>query len=184
MQIESKYPSLGQRRFGYFSLAYGCPSSATTTAPSPRLCWWALMWLWSPMRDRQTLPQLLQGNPPSSGATLLFCSWRLHCLRSRMRSFIFFSHFMAPSRHLARHPGRSAAYVSSESGGISNFLSIDFTWSMCRFFCPPALLEPIASSPYRIYFGRRSFSILMTWPIHLSCLLPSWLSRLSHSALR
>ena len=68
-----------------------------------------------------------------------------------------------------RHFVRSCAICSHDSLGMLKSLREVLSVSLYRFFWPPWERFPICSSPQRIFFGKRSSGILVTWPVHLNC---------------
>jgi len=105
----------------------------------------------------------------------LFCQFRAasSCVWRRRSSSSVLSCAAGMKRILAvqmsRQPLRSAANVSSWSGGISCFLSVAFRQSLKRFYCPPTNLRPSFNSPYSTHRDSRFSGIRITCPVHLSC---------------
>ena len=69
---------------------------------------------------------------------------------------------------MSRQPLRSAANISSWSGGIAFFLIVAFRQSSKRLHCPPTDLRPSFNSPYSTCRGSRFSGIRNTCPVHLS----------------
>ena len=64
---------------------------------------------------------------------------------------------------------RSCAICSDYSVVMLKSLREALRVSLYGFFCPPWERFPTWSSPWRIFFGKRSSGILVTWPVHLNC---------------
>ena len=67
-----------------------------------------------------------------------------------------------------RHCGRCSAILSHSSSSRAVRKSHLMT-SLNRSFGRPRSRLPIASSPYRMSFGRRPQGIRLTWPSHRNC---------------
>ena len=144
----------------------------TTTASSLCLRSCALRRLWRPMREMQTLPQVGQGNPPPSGLTLWFRSWRRRCRRCRMRSWCFSSHLAALARQAERqlfrcmekHPRNQ---VSSRNSIARSWYSPCAVSSILRHFCCHVrVLHTISASVVARHSTspRGWSSVAVSWP--------------------
>ena len=97
-------------------------------------------------------------------------SLTLRCARFCSASLILFaSYSLAPLLMRPRHFARSCAICSHDSVGMLKSLREAFRVSFHRFFWPPWERLPNSSSPWRIFFGKRSSGILVTWPVHINC---------------
>ena len=72
--------------------------------------------------------------------------------------------FMRP-----RHFAWSCAICSRGSVGMLKSLREALRMSLYRFFWPPWERFPSCSSPYRIFFGKRSSGIVVAWSVYLNC---------------
>ena len=106
--------------------------------PSSYLWRWDCSRLYSPMRDRHVRPQV-------------------GCLHEEDASGTNVSPAL-----------RSAANVSSWSGGIAFFLNVAFRHSLKRLNCPPVDLRPSFNTPYSTSRDSRFSGIRMPCPVHLS----------------
>ena len=68
-----------------------------------------------------------------------------------------------------RHSVRSCAICSHDSVGMLKSLREALRVSLYRFFWPSWERFPTCSSPLRIFFGKRSSGILVTWSVYLNC---------------
>ena len=147
----------------------GGPSWPTmTVCPASLLRRWAAMWLASPMRDPQMRPHSEQAKPVA--VEVAVAAWCLLFRASRGRLFLPSSKCWSPRRERVCHSWRSSARASRFSGEMLQAFSIFLVVSLYRFSCPPAVLAPTDSSPYRSCLGSLSLSILITWPTHRSLL--------------
>ena len=81
---------------------------------------------------------------------------------------LFASYSPAPLLMRPCHFARSCAICSHDSVGMLKSLWEALRVSLHRFFWPPWERFPTYSSPKRIFFGKRSSDILITWPVHLN----------------
>ena len=88
---------------------------------------------------------------------------------ARLRWFFFASYSPAPILMRPRHFARSCAISSHISVGTLKSLREALRVSLYRFFWPSWECFSTCSSPNRIFFDKRPPSILVTWPVHLSC---------------
>ena len=96
---------------------------------------------------------------------LAFC-----CARFCLASLIHFASYSpAPPFLRPRHFVWSCAICSHDSVGMLKSLKKALRVSLYRFFLPPWECFPTWSSPKRIFFGKFSAGILVTWPVHLNC---------------
>ena len=94
----------------------------------------------------------------------------LHCARFCSASLILFaSHSLAPLLMRPRHFVWSCAICSHDSVSMLKSLREALRVPLYCFFWPPWEHLPISSSPKRIFFGKSSSGILVTWPDHLNC---------------
>ena len=82
---------------------------------------------------------------------------------------LFASYSLAPLLMRPRYFAWSCAICSHNSVGMLKSLREALRVSLYCFFWPPWERLPISSSPKRIFFGKRSSCILVTWPVHLNC---------------
>ena len=74
----------------------------------------------------------------------------------------------APLLMRPRHFAWSYAICSHDSVGMLKSLRKALRMSLYCFFWPPWEHFPIYSSPKRIFFGKHSLGILVTWTVHLN----------------
>ena len=104
----------------------------------------------------------------SSVGDALALSFR--CARFCSASLILFASYSpTPLLMRPRHFVRSCAICSHESVGMLKSLREALRVSLYRFFWPQWERFPICSSLQRIFFGKHSSGILVTWPVHLNC---------------
>ena len=82
---------------------------------------------------------------------------------------LFTSYSPVPLLMRPRHFARSCTICSHDSVGILKSEREALRVSLYRFFWLPWERFPTCSSPQRIFFGKRSSGILVTWPAHLNC---------------
>ena len=93
----------------------------------------------------------------------------LRCARFCSVSLILFaSNSLSPLLMRPRHFAWYCAFCSHDSFGMLKSMREALKVSLYRFFCPPWERLLISSSP-RIFFGKRSLGILVTWLVHLKC---------------
>ena len=109
-----------------------------------------------------------QNKEESSVGDALALAFR--CARFCSASLIRFpSYSSAPLLMRPRHFVRSCAICSHDSFGMLKSLREALRVSLYRFFWPPWERFPTCSSPERIFFGKHSSGILVTWPVHHNC---------------
>ncbi len=123
-----------------------------------------LLWLNSPIRERQSLLQLLQVKPVTASVSTDSALCRLPCLFSSHWSFLFpslsFMMVLMASRQLTWHV---VAATKSAGFRLPAFRSRLQT-SLYRSAGLPVGLVPEVISPYMISLGIRPSCIRQTWP--------------------
>ncbi len=123
-----------------------------------------LLWLNSPIRERQSLLQLLQVKPVTASVGTDSALCRLRCLFSSHWSFLFpslsFTLVLTASRQLTW----SAVAASKSAGFRLPAFRSRLQTSLYRSAGLPVGLVPEASSPYMMSLGIQPSCIRQTWP--------------------
>ncbi len=123
-----------------------------------------LLWLNSPIRERQSLLQLLQVKPVTASVGTDSAPCRLRCLFSSHWSSLFpslnFMLVLMASRQLTR----SAVAASKSAGCRLPAFRSRLQTSLYRSAGLPVGLVPEASSPYMMTLGILPSCIRQTWP--------------------
>ena len=119
-----------------------------------------LLWLWSPIQERQFLPQWLHWKGVATGGACWLFLRLCFCSSEAIRSFLSLLLRLRVSSclHRGRSWARSSHPLTSMSRAFISFLRTSLNRSCGR---PQALL-PDASSPYRRSLGILPPSILLT----------------------
>ena len=131
-----------------------------------------LSWLMRPVLALNCLLQKEQERSEEESSVGDTFTLAFHCARFCSASLIRFASFSpAPLLMRPHHFVRSCAICSHNHDSVGMLKSLRETLrvSLYRFFWPPWERFPTCSSPRRIFFGKRSSGILVTWPVYLNC---------------
>ena len=137
-----------------------------------QLCYYlcVLRWLIRPILALNCLLQIEQERSEEESSVDDTLALAFRCARFCSVSLILFASYSpAPLLMRPRHFVRSFAICSHDSVGMLKSLREALRVSLYRFFWPLWERFPTCSSPQRIFFGKRSSGILLTWSVYLNC---------------